>query len=79
MFYLHLKSQEPAASRTLLGCQSRLRMVERIGFLMCLLTHLKDACINQQLHKLHCTTTLQEYTGAGVGISPLKFEAHLHQ
>lgn len=39
--YLHLKSQHPAASRTLLGCQSRLRMVERIGFLMCLHTHLE--------------------------------------
>ena len=38
--HLHLKSQDPAASRILLGCQSRLRMVERIGFLMCLLTHL---------------------------------------
>lgn len=39
--HLHLKSQDPAASRTLLGCQSRLRTVERMGFLMCLLTHLK--------------------------------------
>lgn len=39
--YLHLKSQDPAASRMLLGCQSRLRMVERTGFLMCLLTHLR--------------------------------------
>lgn len=38
--HLHLKSQDPAASRTLLGCQSRLRTVERMGFLMCLLTHL---------------------------------------
>lgn len=38
---LHLKSHDPAASRTLLGCQSRLRMVERIGFLMCLHTHLR--------------------------------------
>lgn len=36
-----MKSQDPAASRILLGCQSRLRMVERIGFLMCLLTHLR--------------------------------------
>lgn len=25
-----------------MGCQSRLRMVERIGFLMCLHTHLTD-------------------------------------
>lgn len=40
--YLHLKSEDPAARRTLLGCQSRLRMVERIGFLMCLHTHLTD-------------------------------------
>lgn len=40
--HLHLKSQDPAASRTLLGCQSRLRTVERMGFLMCLLTHLKQ-------------------------------------
>lgn len=40
--YLHLKSLDPAARRTLLGCQSRLRMVERIGFLMCLHTHLMD-------------------------------------
>lgn len=38
---LHLKSQDPAANKMLLGCQSRLRMVERIGFLMCLLTHLR--------------------------------------
>lgn len=36
----HLKSQEPAARSTLLGCQSRLRTVERMGFLMCLHTHL---------------------------------------
>jgi hypothetical protein len=41
--HLHLKSQEPAARSTLLGCQSRLRTVERIGFLMCLHTHLDDA------------------------------------
>ena len=34
-----LKSEEPAAIRTLLGCQSTDRTVERIGFLMCLLTH----------------------------------------
>lgn len=39
--HLHLKSHEPAASKTLLGCQSKLRTVERIGFLMCLLTHLR--------------------------------------
>lgn len=39
--YLHLKSQEPAASSTLLGCQSRLSTVERMGFLMCLQTHLE--------------------------------------
>ena len=39
----HLKSQEPAARSTLLGCQSRLRMVERMGFLMCLQTHLDTA------------------------------------
>lgn len=38
--HLHLKSQEPAARRTLLGCQSRLSTVERMGFLMCLQTHL---------------------------------------
>lgn len=38
--HLHLKSQEPAARSTLLGCQSRLRTVERMGFLMCLHTHL---------------------------------------
>lgn len=38
---LHLKSQEPAASSTLLGCQSRLSTVERMGFLMCLQTHLQ--------------------------------------
>lgn len=37
----HLKSQEPAARRTLLGCQSRLSTVERMGFLMCLQTHLR--------------------------------------
>lgn len=37
----HLKSQEPAASSTLLGCQSRLSTVERMGFLMCLHTHLQ--------------------------------------
>lgn len=39
--YLHLKSHDPAARSTLFGCQSRLRTVERIGFLMCLLTHLE--------------------------------------
>lgn len=39
----HLKSQEPAARSTLLGCQSRLRTVERMGFLMCLHTHLDRA------------------------------------
>lgn len=38
--HLHLKSQEPAARRTLFGCQSRLSTVERMGFLMCLQTHL---------------------------------------
>lgn len=42
VFYLHLKSHDPAARSTLFGCQSRLRTVERIGFLICLLTHLKD-------------------------------------
>lgn len=36
-----LKSEEPAQSSTLFGCQSRESTVERIGFLMCLLTHLK--------------------------------------
>lgn len=41
MTCLHLKSQDPAASRALLGCQSKLRIVERIGFLMCLHTHLQ--------------------------------------
>ena len=37
---LQWKSAEPAASRTLLGCQSRLSTVERMDFLMCLLSHL---------------------------------------
>lgn len=40
MSYLHLKSHDPAARSTLFGCQSKLRTVERMGFLMCLLTHL---------------------------------------
>lgn len=40
--YLLLKSHDPAARSTLFGCQSRLRTVERIGFLICLLTHLKE-------------------------------------
>lgn len=40
--YLHLKSQAPAASSTLLGCQSRLSTVERMDFLMCLQTHLRE-------------------------------------
>lgn len=39
--HLHLKSHDPAARSTLFGCQSKLRTVERMGFLMCLLTHLK--------------------------------------
>lgn len=39
---LHLKSHDPAAKRTLLGCQSKQRMVERMGFLMCLHTHLQE-------------------------------------
>lgn len=34
-----LKSQDPTASKTLLGCQSKLRTVERVGFLTCLLTY----------------------------------------
>ena len=42
--YLALKSVEPAATRMLLGCQSRQVMVERIGFLMCLLTHQSFSC-----------------------------------
>merc|ERR550534_157986 len=36
---LDLKSVLEAASRTLFGCQSTESTVERIGFLMCLLTH----------------------------------------
>ena len=42
-----MKSQEPAARSTLLGCQSRLRTVERMGFLMCLHTHLDTAGVTQ--------------------------------
>src|SRR5262245_52434281 len=34
-----LESVPPQARRTLLGCQSTLRMADRIGFLRCLLTH----------------------------------------
>ena len=34
-----MKSQDPTASKMLLGCRSKLRTVERVGFLMCLLTH----------------------------------------
>lgn len=44
-FYLHLKSHDPAARSTLFGCQSKLRTVERMGFLMCLLTHLNTTRI----------------------------------
>lgn len=47
--HLHLKSHDPAASKTLLGCQSKLRTVERIGFLMCLLTHLQKEKIRFSL------------------------------
>lgn len=47
--HLHLKSHDPAASKTLLGCQSKLRTVERIGFLMCLLTHLQKEKIHFSL------------------------------
>lgn len=46
--YLHLKSHDPAARSTLFGCQSRLRTVERIGFLICLLTHLEHARTHKQ-------------------------------
>lgn len=38
--HLQWRSADPAARRMLLGCQSRLRTVERMGFLMCLLSHL---------------------------------------
>src|ERR1700737_228432 len=34
-----LESAPPAARRTLFGCQSTLRIVLRMGFLRCLLTH----------------------------------------
>ena len=34
-----LESEPPAARRTLLGCQSRLKIVDRIGFLRCFDTH----------------------------------------
>lgn len=44
---LHLKSQEPTGRSTLLGCQSRLRTVERMGFLICLHTHLSSSCSNK--------------------------------
>lgn len=37
---LQWRSADPAANRMLLGCQSRLRTVELMGFLMCLLSHL---------------------------------------
>jgi len=37
-----LKSDEPAANKTLFGCQDNDRTVERMGFLMCLLTHLME-------------------------------------
>ena len=43
-----MKSHDPAARSTLFGCQSRLRTVERIGFLMCLLTHLEDKKISSK-------------------------------
>ena len=39
---LTLKSVEPHAKRTLLGCQSREVTVDFSGFLMCLATHLKE-------------------------------------
>lgn len=39
---LQWRSAEPAASSMLLGCQSRLRTVELMGFLICLLSHLWD-------------------------------------
>lgn len=41
--HLQWRSADPAASRTLLGCQSRLRTVERTDFLMCLLSHLQGS------------------------------------
>lgn len=39
-----LKSVDPAASKMLFGCQSKVVIVERIGFLMCLLTHQLFSC-----------------------------------
>ena len=35
-----LKSEEPAAMSILFGCQSNDSTVDRMGFLICLLTHL---------------------------------------
>lgn len=39
----------PAASKTLLGCQSTERTVERIGFLSCLETHQSLSGSNEQI------------------------------
>lgn len=44
------ESVPPAARRTLLGCQSTLRMVLRMGFLRCLLTHQSPS--SSKLHTL---------------------------
>lgn len=48
----------PAARRTLLGCQSTDRTVERMGFLRSLDTHQSPSGSNEQiamaLHKIRC-------------------------
>lgn len=75
----HLKSQEPAASSTLLGCQSRLSTVERMGFLMCLHTHLQgEECRYPQSPQARCKA-LRPLSGSGWGLHELPLATSLCQ